>query len=247
MGIESSASGSPARGGGFPETRPSVLAALAGRDGEQRREAGDLLCRAYRAPVVALVRHRWPGKEADAEDVTHDFFATLLEKDWLARFDPNKGRFRTFLRVCAERFAANWHQAAGRLKRGGGLVEVPLDLVAELVSAEADDDDRRFRDAWVNSVFGLAVEGLRAEAATRGRERHFAIFERYDLADHPAGERPTYRRLAEEHGLSEGEVVNHLAWARRRFRAQVLETLRRLAGSDEEYREDVRELLGVDP
>lgn len=247
MAIDSSPDGPAQRGAGFPETRPSVLAALAGRNGEERREAGDLLIRAYRAPVVALVRHRWPGKEADAEDVTHEFFATLLEKDWLARFDPSKGRFRTFLRVCAERFAANWHQAAGRLKRGGGLTEVSLDLVAELVAADVDDTDRRFREAWVKSVFGLAVDGLREEAETRGRDRHFALFERYDLTDYPAGERPTYRTLAEEHGLSESEVVNHLAWARRRFRAQVLETLRRLAGSEDEYRDDVRELLGVDP
>jgi len=42
-------------------------------------------------------------------------------------------------------------------------------------------------------------------------------------------------------------VINHLAWARRRFRHHVLATLRSLAGSEAEYREDVRDLLGIEP
>jgi hypothetical protein len=41
-------------------------------------------------------------------------------------------------------------------------------------------------------------------------------------------------------------VINHLAWARRRFRSHVLDVVRRLAGSDAEYREDVRDLLGIE-
>jgi hypothetical protein len=41
-------------------------------------------------------------------------------------------------------------------------------------------------------------------------------------------------------------VTNHLAWARRAFRRHVLDVLRSLAGSDAEFREDARELLGVD-
>jgi len=245
MGREPGTEGRERRASGFPETRPSVLAAFRSPDGEARRGASDLLARAYRGPVLALLRQRWPGRDADVEDITQEFFATIFEKDWLSRFDPAKGRFRTFLRVCAERFAANRFQAAGRLKRGGGLTEVPLDVVADLVSVEGGEADRSFRDEWVKSVFALAVEGLQDEAVARNRATQFAVFEAYDLIDHPEGSRPTYRILGERFQLSETEVINHLAWARRRFRSQVLEVLRRLAGSDAEYREDVRELLGV--
>jgi hypothetical protein len=53
--------------------------------------------------------------------------------------------------------------------------------------------------------------------------------------------------LALEFALPVTQVTNSLAWARREFRRHVLETLRGLCGSDEEFRAEVRELLGSDP
>lgn len=227
----------------FPDTRVSVLEALAAAEPERRRDAADLLIRAYRGPVLELLRWRWRLDPADAEDLTQDFFAAAIDKAWLTRFDPARGRFRTFLRVCAERFAANREQAARRQKRGGGAAVLPLDEVTEWAGAVDPESDARFRAEWVRSIFGLAIAALRDEARARGREVHCAIFEAYDVDD---GERPTYAALAARHGLTESQVINHLAWARRRFRAHVLDCVRRLAGSEAEYREDVRELLGID-
>lgn len=232
-----------ARTSRFPETRLSLLDALGGADADRRAGAADLLVRAYRLPVLVVIRHRWP--DAEAEDLVQEFFATALRKEWFARFDPTRGRFRTFLRVAAARFVANRRQAEGRLKRGGGTTTVPLD---ELHDADpAADLEGAFRREWVRSVFALAVEALRAEAVRRDRTLHFTLFDAYDLADLPEGERPTYAALGAAHGLGDSQVINHLAWARRRFRHHVLDTLRDLAGSDAEYRDDVRDLLGIDP
>ena len=229
----------------YPETRLSIVAALGQADPDGRRNAAELLVAAYRTPVLARLRWRWSLDQADAEDLTQEFFTTALEKEWLTKFDPKKGRFRTFLRLCAERFAANRHQAAQRQKRGGGTAEVSLDVIADLVPDRDSDDEARFRSEWVRSIFTLALEALRAEAAERGRMAHIAIFEAYDVVDQPDDSRPTYAALAHKHQLTESQVLNHLAWARRRFRSQVLDVLRRLAGSDAEYREDVRDLLGI--
>lgn len=199
--------------------------------------------RAYRAPVLEVLRWRWNLDEADAEDLTQEFFATALEKEWLGRFDPGKGRFRTFLRVCADRFAANRRQADQRLKRGGGAVTLSIDDLAGVVADGDRDAEDRFRSEWVRSVFDLALEALREEGQARDRQVHLALFEAYDLSD---ADRPTYAALGGHHGLSETQVLNHLAWARRRFRTHVLDVLRRLAGSEQEYREDVRDLLGIE-
>lgn len=223
-----------------------MLEALGADDPDQRRDAEELLVRAYRAPVLDALQRRWSLGDADAEDLTHDFFATALEKRWLESFDPAKGRFRTFLRVCAERFAANQHQAARRQKRGGGALELSLDDLPPLAAAGDDTIDARFRAEWVRSVLALALDMLRTEAAGQERATHVALFESYDLADVPDDERPTYASLARRHDLTETQVLNHLAWARRRFRTHVLSVLRRLAGSEAEYREDVRDLLGID-
>jgi hypothetical protein len=43
------------------------------------------------------------------------------------------------------------------------------------------------------------------------------------------------------------QVANYLHWARTRFRGHVLATLRALTGSDAEFREEARALLGRDP
>lgn len=204
-----------------------------------------MLARAYWRPVREALRLRWRLEPADADDLTQDFFATALEKRWLDRFDPEKGRFRAFLRVCAFRFAANAHQAAGRARRGGGAATISLDDTTAARDGDTDVE-ARFHAEWVRSVFALALDALRVEAADRGRLTHLALFEAYDVTDAPDDARPTYASLAVEHGLGESQVINHLAWARRRFRAHVLDVLRRLAGSDAEYREDVRELLGID-
>lgn len=228
----------------FPDTRISVIEALGADDPDRRRSAVELLVRAYRGPVLATLRWRWNLDDADAEDLTQDFFAAALQKDWLTRYDPARARFRTFLRLLAERFAANRRQADGRHKRGGGLATVSLDDIGHLVPDGDDTADARFRAEWVRSVFTLALDALRAEAARRKRTVHLALFEAYELAD--AEVRPTYAALARAHDLTETRVLNHLAWARRRFRAHVLDVLRRLAGSEEEYRADVRDLLGID-
>ncbi len=230
----------------FPDTRHSVLKALREGDAESRRDAADLLVRAYRAPVLAALTWKWQLETSDAEDLVQDFFATALERQWFDRFDPDKAKFRTFLRMTSHRFAANARQSADRLKRGGGLDGQSLDLHV-LAGSDGDAEaDAQFRHEWIRSVLALARAALRDEAIASHRQVHLALFEAYDLSDLPDAERRSYAQLGEEHGLGDSQVINHLAWARRRFRSHVLAVLRRLAGSDAEYHEDVRDLLGIE-
>lgn len=227
----------------FPITRVSVIEALASDDTETRRAAADLLARAYWLPIATTLRTRWRLAPDAAEDMTQDFLSEALLKEWLLRFDPAMGRFRTFLRVCLDRFAGKALESNSRLKRGGGADLLPLNE-ANAPAFSADDADERFRQEWVRSVFSLALDALRREAADAGKDVHVAIFQAYDVDD-AQHERPSYRQLAERFAVPETTVTNHLAWARRSFRQHVLGVLRSLAGSEDEYREDARELLGL--
>lgn len=247
------------RGGGhrsrmnaFPETRPSVIGALAGDDAPARDRALDLVLRAYRGPVVEHLRHQWRLESADAEDLAHDFFAQALERDWLARFDPAKGRFRTFLRACLRAFASTAHDADRAQKRGGHLAFVPLDLADDLAGGMAGDladdaADLTFDHEWARSILALALDALRLECDTAGRAMTFAVFAAHDVDGADATDPPTYASLAERFGLPVTQVANYLHWARRRFRAHVLDTLRALTASDAEYRDEVRTLIGREP
>lgn len=208
------------------------------------------LVEAYWKPVYKYLRLKWHLAPEAAADATQDFFLSVLEKDLVGRYDPGRARFRTYLRLCLDGFASNQLKAERRLKRGGGVTPVPLDFTTaegELVriepSAPADVDDLFYRE-WVRALFDQAVSDVRAQAESRGRQTMFEVFARYDLADPEA--RPSYDDIATALGLTTAAVTNHLAAMRREFRAIVLDRLREITGSEEEWEAEARRLLGGD-
>jgi len=234
---------------GFPATRLSVLRGVASALPEERRQALDALAAAYWRPVYTYLRLHWRVAAEEAEDLTQSFFARALEKDFFSRYEPARARFRTFLRTCLDGFVSNQRAAARRLKRGGGQALLSLDFAgAEAalghieVPAEMDVEEL-FRREWVRALFADAVRELAARCRAQGRLVHFALFERYDLDPPPEG-RPTYAALAAEFSLPPTQVTNFLAAVRRDFRRLVLERLRALTGSEEEFRAEARDLLG---
>jgi RNA polymerase sigma factor (sigma-70 family) len=231
----------------FPPTRVSVVEGLASADEPSRRAAADVLARAYWGPVVVLLEHRWHLDRADAEDLAQEFFAAAIEKSWFTRYDPSLGRFRTFIRTCVDRFAGTAARAQGRLKRGGGIPDEPLDGADAALATAPDEFDARVHAEWVRGVLSLAIETFRADAEIAGKKVPFAIFHAYDVDDPREEQRESYRALALRFGIPESQVSNHLNWARREFRRHVLGALRSLAGNDAEFREDARELLGARP
>ena len=226
----------------FPETRVSQVLALSSDDSSLRSRAVDLVVAAYRGPVIAVLRKQWSLEIDDAEDLAHDFFAHALEREWLARYDREKGRFRTFLRKCLQDFANTRYEASRRLKRGGHLTSVPLDD-ADTLSVEADVD-RLFAQEWARSVLSMSLDRLRQECEAEKRQRTYEVFLAHDVdgADEP----PRYAELAKRFDLPVTQVANYLHWARSRFRGHVLDTLRALTASDDEFRDEARALLGRD-
>lgn len=234
----------------FPLTRASVVEALKAGDSTLRQRAFGALVEAYWRPVYKYLRLRWHLMPQDAEDATQAFFARAFEREYFARFDARRARFRTFLRTCIDAFAANERQAAQRLKRGGGADHISLDYAmaeAELTQSDVPDDyDRFFAREWVRSIFAAAVQELRERCALNARMTHYEIFARYDLADGPAARQMSYRAVASEFGLTTSQVTNYLAATRRELRELVLQRVRALTATDAEFRDEVRELFGLD-
>jgi RNA polymerase sigma factor (sigma-70 family) len=236
----------------FPPTRLSVVARTRSSDEETRRLAFAAIIEAYWKPVYKYLRLKWQADPDQAADLTQEFFAATLEKDVLGRFDPARARFRTYLRLCVDGFASNARKAERRLKRGGGAAPVSLDFETaegEILRHEPSvpaDVDELFYQEWVRALFQHAVEDLRRWATTSGRETMLAVFERYDLSD-SAEDRPTYAALARDLGITATTVTNHLAAMRRQFRRVVLDRLRDLTTTDEEFEAEAKRLLGSAP
>jgi RNA polymerase sigma factor (sigma-70 family) len=233
---------------GFPVTRHSVVASLGSEEADVRRAAFDALATAYWKPVFKYVRLKWSAGPDEAADLTQGFFLKAYEKAYFASFDPAKAKFRTYLRTCLDRFVGNSRQENRRLKRGGGVEFVSFDfegaereLQRQQVGNAADELDAFFHREWLRSLFGVAVDRLRASCEENGRPRRFDIFERYDLADEDSI-RPTYAELASELDVSVTDVTNQLAAARRDFRRLVLTVLREQCATDEEFDNEARTL-----
>src|SRR5438445_7966211 len=69
-------------------------------------EALEKLCRTYWYPLYAYVR-RQGHSPTDAQDLTQEFFARLLAKNYLAGVERGKGKFRSFLLAALKHFLAN--------------------------------------------------------------------------------------------------------------------------------------------
>src|SRR4030095_1435477 len=146
----------PLHDGVFGTTHWSVV--LAAREGEVTAtcRALELLCRAYWHPLYAFVRRR--GYEvADAQDLTQDFFARLLQRDFLRNIAREKGGFRSFLLAALKNFLATEWRRESAMKRGGGHTFVSWeDLQAEEhYGGQAADEsvpERAYDRRWALSV-----------------------------------------------------------------------------------------------
>ena len=239
-------------GNRFPATRWSVLEAARSANSAEQGRALETLFAAYWKPVYKYIRLRWNRTPEDAQDLTQGFFAELLERELLVKYDPAKSKLRTYLRLCVDSFVMNEAKAARRQKRDGNVQHVALDFPAvegELNGASIEADsiaspeslEKFFEKEWIRSLFALAVEDLRELCQRRKRERAFGLFEEYDLS---SDANISYAALAQTHGVPVTDVTNALAWARREFRRIALERLRELCGSEEEFRREALAVFG---
>ena len=191
----------------FPSTRWSRVIAAGGRNSPQASDSLAALCAAYWYPLYAYIRHRGHPPD-EAQDLTQDLFAYLLEHGVIASADPERGRFRAFLRTICVRFLANAYDRATARKRGGGRRALPIEAfdaegryAREL--ADLATPDKIFDRTWALTVLALALEQLRREYDDSGRSAVFSELQAI-LGDNPGSVH--YSSIAQRLNTSEGAV-----------------------------------------
>ena len=231
----------------FPETTWGLVTRIHSPGTAEHRAAMETLCRRYWKPIYHYVRMAWSRSNEDAKDLTQAFLLWLVEGDALARFAPEKGRFRGYLKVLLTRFVKDQTDALHALKRGGGVRVIPLDeLQAEgdaVADPRATDPEKAFDRAWALTLAKRAVDTVRERFKAQGRDAMFRVYEAYDLQ--PAGEKPTYGAVAERLGLKESDVRNHLFAVRQEVLAEIRRELSQTVSSHRDLEEEWNDLFGV--
>ena len=237
---------SPGKGPWFATTHWSVVLAAGSDSSPGAHEALEKLCRIYWYPLYAFLRRQGCQIE-EAQDLTQDFFARLLAKNYLSLADPARGRFRTFLLAGLKNFLLNERRNASRPKRGGGQRFIPLDVAdAEGRYAREPVDERSpdklYDQRWAATVLEQAMARLRQEFSAAGRQR---LFE--ELKIFIWGDRNTVSQVELAVRLELTEAAVHVAVhrLRRRYRELLREQIAQTVSSPAEVDQELRELKAV--
>jgi RNA polymerase sigma-70 factor (ECF subfamily) len=232
--------------GQFTTTHWSVVLAAAREPSPEAAQALAQLCHAYWYPLYAYVRRK--GYDlADAQDLTQEFFARLLEKNYVGAADRRKGKFRSFLLASLEHFLAKEWKRAHRLKRGGGQTIIAWDACnpEEQYRLEPADDwtaERIYERRWALTVLEQAMAGLEAEYAAAGKQRLFDELRPFISGEDDEVE---YPGLAARLPMSEGALRVAVHRLRQRYGESVRAEIAKIVQAPEEIEEELRHLFAA--
>lgn len=215
----------------------------------QERQAGSALenlCRTYWSPIYAYVR-RQGHRPHDAQDLTQEFFARLLEKKSYKLASRERGRFRSFLLKSLQHFLVNDWVRGRAQKRGGGQNVLSLDeeeTERNYLQATGDQlvPESLYDKRWALALLTGAMERLGADYAAAGKRELFDCLQPLLLAE---GSGACYRELAPPLGLTEGAVKVAVHRLRKRLGEVVRAEVAKTVDSPAEVEAELRYLMSA--
>lgn len=230
----------------FVTTRWSVVISAGHSDTTRSCEALARLCQTYWHPLYAYVR-RLGHLPPDAQDLTQEFFARLLAKNYLADADESRGRFRSFLLAALKHFLANEWDKASAQKRGGGQMLIPIDPSTAETScrfepADATTAEKIYERRWALTLLAQVLQHLREEYVRAGREK---LFEQLKPTLTEASRTVRYAEIAARLGMSEGAVKVAVHRLRLRYREVLRAEIADTVASPAEVEDELRNLFAA--
>lgn len=232
--------------GAFKTTSWTVVLAAKNEQLADSGEALQSLCGAYWPPLYSYIRRKGHSVE-NAKDLTQEFFAALLAKNYLKDVEPAKGRFRSFLLASLNHFLANERAKNLAQKRGGGAAHLPLDF-AEAEQRYVSGPSRSlspetlFDAEWARTAIESALVQLESEYRESGKADVYdglKIFLSGEKAEVP------YRELACRLNMTEGATKVAVHRLRKRYGALLRNTIARTVERPEDIDDELKYLATV--
>lgn len=218
-----------------------------------RRECLERIFSQYRLTIIRFFRQLGFRDYEDRDDLAQEFFLRFLEKDLLNRIDPEKGRFRAYLKAVARRFVYDVrYREKGRHPLAsvpslpttpGQIGDIPLDPDA-YPAADSDVFDA-FDRQWARNSLETALVNFRRDCEERSLAHWMAIFERHTLPLADGAKRPTTAETAALLGQTSKQVESHLTRANAGFREHLRKVIRITVATDAEVEEEMIDLWRV--
>jgi DNA-directed RNA polymerase specialized sigma24 family protein len=246
MSVPGSSHESPLGPRNFATTRWSIVLA-AGKPGAEHSQAAlATLCQTYWYPIYAFIRRRGYSV-MDAQDCTQEFFATLLEKDYVQDADRERGRFRTFLLTAVTRFLSKQRERERAAKRGGGRLVLSLDLDAgegryQSEPVEQWTPERLFERRWALTLLERVLARLGERYAEQGKRALFESLKTFLTQPETAGMQADQ---AAGLGMTEGALKVAVHRLRRRYRDLLREEIAETVAQPDEMADELDYLMAA--
>ena len=231
----------------FRTTQWTLIVAARGKSMEARAALSEL-CTAYYGPVEAFIRRSCRSPQ-DARDVTHDFFARVLDGNGFAHAEPNKGRFRSYLLGCVKHFLSDANDRRMATKRGAGKMPLSIHVLAmdedkpgvlPLIDSQGFPPDAYFDRQWAVELLGRVLASLEKQHQQAGRSKEFELLKPCLTGD---AAMPTSAELGEQLELTLEAVSMTVHRLRKRFRAAVRAEIAETVADEEEVRLELNYLI----
>jgi RNA polymerase sigma factor (sigma-70 family) len=229
----------------FPTTAWTQVLSAGRQADAQGTGALASLCERYWRPIYAYIRRRGFSSD-EAQDLTQEFFARVLEKNYIERADRSKGRFRSFLLSSLQYFLCDEADRQRALKRGGGQPSLPFEVGGgeECYRQEPRHDEtpeRIFERRWALALLDRVLLRLREDSIRHGRGEHFDRLKGFLLE---SGDAP-YAAVAADLGMSEGSLKVAIHRMRKKYRVFFRDEIADTVESPDEMQGEIQYLLNA--
>jgi len=218
--MNSDATGKPnSPNSAFPVTRWTWVNQA--KEEEASEMAMNLLCGIYWYPLFVTSRSKHALDYHRAEDMTQAFWEWFIEKEFLTRAQPERGKFRNFLMSYFDNFLLHEWRASRAQKRGGGMVLISRDCEEWNARYESEmglyhSPDEHVDNVWERANIEASFKDVEAEWARRGKAVIFEALKNHIIegAEHGAA-----KALAATLGLTEENTRQQLSRLKKDLRA----------------------------